>query len=194
VGVVTHDTVPTGVAAATDLTWTLVTISRKLTRRAMVRTSTTCVFCALRARGGAMPGYDRSAYVVYLSRVPMFSKCSDQQLERLASNTAERAASDGEAIVREGDAGDEFFVIADGAADVTRGGRAVATLGPGDFFGELALLDPAPRDATVTASAPSNLLVLSRATFTNALDDLPALRDAVLHGMARRIHEFDARF
>jgi CRP-like cAMP-binding protein len=141
-----------------------------------------------------MPGYDRSAYVVYLSRVPMFSKCSDQELERLASNTSERAASEGEAIVREGDAGDEFFVIADGSAQVSRGGKPIASLGPGDFFGELALLDPAPRGATVTASAPSNLFVLSRKTFTDALDNLPTLRDAVLHGMARRIHELDARF
>ncbi|MDQ1520267.1 MAG: family transcriptional regulator, cyclic receptor protein [Actinomycetota bacterium] len=141
-----------------------------------------------------MPGYDRSAYVVYLSHVPMFSKCSEQQLERLASNTSERAVNDGETIVREGEPGDEFFVIADGSAKVARGGQSVASLGPGDYFGELALLDPAPRGATVTASAPSNLLVLSRSTFTDALDNVPALRDAVLHGMARRIHELDARY
>ena len=141
-----------------------------------------------------MPGYDRSAYVVYLARVPMFSKCSEAQLDRLASDVVERSAAGGEAVIREGDPGDEFFVLADGAAEVTRGGKQVATLGAGDYFGELALLDPAPRDATVTASAPSNLLVLSRKTFTNALDEIPALREAVLHGMARRIHELDARF
>jgi CRP-like cAMP-binding protein len=141
-----------------------------------------------------MPGYDRSAYVVYLSRVPMFSKCSTQQLEQLAANTAERDVANGEDIVREGEAGDEFFVLADGAATVTRGGKDVATLATGDYFGELALLDPAPRDATVTASKPSNLLVLSRDTFKKALDELPALRDAVLTGMARRIHESDRRY
>jgi CRP-like cAMP-binding protein len=141
-----------------------------------------------------MPGYDRSAYVVYLARVPMFSTCTDQQLERLASNSSERGVGDGEAVILEGEPGDAFFVIADGAAEVTRGGRTLARLGPGDYFGELALLDPAPRDATVTASAPSNLLVLSRETFTSALEELPALRDAVLSGMARRIHELDARF
>jgi CRP-like cAMP-binding protein len=141
-----------------------------------------------------MPGYDRSAYVVYLSRVPMFSQCSEQQLERLASNTSERAVGDGEQIIREGDTGREFFVIADGAALVTRAGQDVAQLGAGDYFGELALLDPAPRGATVTATAPTNLLVLSRDAFATALDEVPALRDAVLHGMARRIHEFDARY
>jgi CRP/FNR family cyclic AMP-dependent transcriptional regulator len=140
-----------------------------------------------------MPGYDRSAYVVYLARVPMFSKCTDAQLDRLASDTAERSASGGEAIVQQGDAGDEFFVIADGAAEVTRDGRAITTLGPGDWFGELALLDPAPRDATVTATAPTNLFVLSRKTFTGALDDIPTLRDSLLHGLARRLHELEAR-
>jgi CRP-like cAMP-binding protein len=141
-----------------------------------------------------MPGYDRSAYIVYLSRVPMFSHCSETQLDHLASESEERSANAGDAVVREGEAGDEFFVIADGAAEVTRGGKPVAKLGPGDYFGELALLDPAPRGATVSASAPTNMLVLSRGSFTKALDDIPALRDAVLHGMARRIHELDARF
>jgi CRP-like cAMP-binding protein len=141
-----------------------------------------------------MPGYDRSAYVVYLSRVPMFSRCSSAQLEELASNSTERSVDAGAKIISEGDAGEEFYVIADGAAEVIRGGNAVAKLGPGDYFGELALLDPAPRDATVTATAPSNLLVLSRDVFTQALDELPALRTAVLTGMARRIHDFDARY
>jgi CRP-like cAMP-binding protein len=141
-----------------------------------------------------MPGYDRSAYVVYLSRVPMFSRCSSAQLEDLASNSTERSVDAGAKIIGEGDAGEEFYVIADGAAEVIRGGNAVAKLGPGDYFGELALLDPAPRDATVTATAPSNLLVLSRDVFTQALDELPALRTAVLTGMARRIHDFDARY
>jgi CRP-like cAMP-binding protein len=141
-----------------------------------------------------MPGYDRSAYVVYLSRVPMFSTCNAKQLEQLAGSTAERAVDAGNVIVREGDAGDEFFVIADGGAEVTRDGRPIAKLGAGDYFGELALLDPAPRDATVTASAPSNLLVLSRDAFRSALDELPALRDAMLQGMARRIHDLDTRF
>jgi CRP-like cAMP-binding protein len=124
----------------------------------------------------------------------MFSKCTAPQLERLAGDTVERSADDGETIIRQGEPGDEFFVLADGSAEVTRDGRTVTSLAPGDFFGELALLDPAPRGATVTATQPSNLLVLPRKAFTAALDEIPAMRDAVLHGMARRIHELDARF
>jgi CRP-like cAMP-binding protein len=102
--------------------------------------------------------------------------------------------ADGATIVNEGDDGEEFFVVATGGAVVHRHGRAVANLGPGDYFGELALLDPAPRDATVVAQGPTNLLVLARPAFRRALDELPAFRDAVLQGMARRIHESDARF
>jgi CRP-like cAMP-binding protein len=140
-----------------------------------------------------MPGYDRSAFVVYLARVPMFSNCSSQQIEKLAEITEERDATPGQRIVGEGEPGDEFFVVADGAVQVTRGGNEVATLGPGDYFGELALLDPAPRDASVTATAPTNLFVLSRAAFGRALDEIAGLRDAMLRGMARRIHELEAR-
>jgi CRP-like cAMP-binding protein len=141
-----------------------------------------------------MPGYDRSAYIVYLSRVPMFSRCSAEQLESLASLARERDVEPGTDIVREGEIGEEFFVLADGAARVSRSGSDVANLVAGDYFGELALLDPAPRDATVSATAPSNLLVIDRAGFVKALDQIPALRDMMLHGMARRIHELDARY
>ncbi|MCU1430369.1 MAG: cyclic nucleotide-binding protein [Actinomycetia bacterium] len=141
-----------------------------------------------------MPGYDQSSYVVYLSRVPMFSTCTPEQLAYVAALAEERDAQPGEEIVREGDGGSEFFVIATGTARVSRRGEEVANLGAGDYFGELALLDPAPRDATVTASTPSNLLVMSRDAFTAALDGVPELRDAMLHGLARRIHELGARY
>jgi CRP/FNR family transcriptional regulator, cyclic AMP receptor protein len=63
----------------------------------------------------------------------------------------------------------------------------------GYYFGELALFDPAPRDATVTADVPVTVAVLERARFQAALDAVPALRDALLRGMARRLHELDAR-
>jgi CRP-like cAMP-binding protein len=150
---------------------------------------------ALTGSGGVnVPGYDRSAFVVYLSRVPMFSKCTGAQLERLADVAVERDVGPGDAVVRQGETGEEFFVIADGSVTITRDGNDVATLGAGDYFGELALLDPAPRDATVTAAKPTNVLVIGRADFRSALDDLPTLRDAVLHGMARRIHELDTRY
>ena len=93
----------------------------------------------------------------------------------------------------EGDAGNEFFVITSGKARVRAVARTSPTLGQGDYFGELSLFDPAPRDATVKRSVRSTLVALSRDAFSKALDEMPPIRDAILHGMAHRLHELDAR-
>jgi len=103
-----------------------------------------------------------------------------------------RGFAAGTAVVREGETGDEFFVLM-GTATVSRQGRDVASLEPGDYFGELALFDPAPRNATVAADVPVTVAVLERRRFQTALDAVPAMRDALLRGMARRLHEVDAR-
>ncbi len=76
----------------------------------------------------------------------------------------------------EGSTGSEFFVIIDGDATVSRRGRKVATLGPGDAFGELALLDKAPRNATVTAQTPMEVVVLGQREFGGLIDEVPGLR------------------
>jgi CRP-like cAMP-binding protein len=82
-------------------------------------------------------------------------------------------------------------VIIEGEADVVRGGKKVAALGPGAFFGELAILDLAPRDATIVASTPIEAVVLSRDDFRQALVEVPAMTIRLLAGMARRLREFD---
>jgi len=137
-------------------------------------------------------GYDRSLYQTYLSSIPMFRSCTTEQLDRLAALGAAVSATDAE-VVEEGDRGDDFFVITSGKGRVTRGGQEVAELGPGDYFGELSLFDPAPRNATVAAVGPMSLVSLSRDSFVQALNEMPQLRDTLLHGMARRIHELDSR-
>jgi len=137
-------------------------------------------------------GYDRSLYQTYLSSIPMFRSCSPDQLDRLAELGDAVNVHDAP-VINEGDQGNDFFVITSGNAHVSRGGQAVAQLGPGEYFGELSLFDPAPRDATVTAVGEMSLVSLSRESFTRALDETPQIRDALLHGMARRIHELDAR-
>jgi len=139
-----------------------------------------------------LAGYDRSLYQAYLSSIPMFRSCTSEQLDRLAELGTAVSATDG-AVVEEGDRGDDFFVITSGKARVNRDGRDVAELGPGDYFGELSLFDPAPRNATVAAVGPMSLVSLSRDAFVRALDEMPPIRDALLHGMAHRIHELDAR-
>jgi CRP-like cAMP-binding protein len=137
-------------------------------------------------------GYDETIFQMYLGQVPMFQDCTEEELSAVAYLASPRALEGGTAVVREGEKGNEFFLLMMGTATVSRQGREVADLKPGDYFGELALFDPAPRDATVTADVPLTLAVLERDRFRTALDSVPALRDALLRGMARRLHELDA--
>jgi len=140
-----------------------------------------------------MAGYDRALYQMYLSKIPMFSSCTEDQLDLIAQQGDAISTGNGRDLIREGEVGDGFYVVTSGGATVRRGGRDVARLAPGDYFGELSLFDPAPRNATVTAAGPLSCVMLSRAAFTKALNDVPAIRDALLQGMARRIHELDQR-
>jgi CRP-like cAMP-binding protein len=137
-------------------------------------------------------GYDETIFQMYLGQVPMFQDCTEEELSAVAYLASPRALEGGTAVVREGEKGNEFFLLMMGTATVSRQGREVADLKPGDYFGELALFDPAPRDATVTADVPLTVAVLERDRFRTALDSVPALRDALLRGMARRLHELDA--
>jgi CRP-like cAMP-binding protein len=140
-----------------------------------------------------MAGYDRALLLTYLQQVPTFSACGESELEHLLGLAEMRAVEAGNEIIREGDVGDEFFLVAQGDVAVSRRGTAVAQLGPGSFFGELALFDDAPRNASVAAAGPAALAVFSRARFRTALDDIPALRDSLLRGMARRLHDLDSK-
>ena len=141
-----------------------------------------------------MAGYDESLYRMYLAEVPMFARCSTAQLDLVARLGEADSYPPDRDIVREGDDGGGFFVITGGRARVDRDGNTVAELTTGDYFGELSLFDPAPRNATVTASDTVTCVVLSADAFRRALDEIPAVRDALLHGMARRIHELDERY
>lgn len=137
--------------------------------------------------------YDDAVFQMYLAEVPMFQACSQEEIGAVAFLASPRALDPGTELVREGDTGNEFFVLMMGTATVSRNGNDVATLEPGDYFGELALFDPARRNATITADVPVTVAVLDRENFQTALDAVPALRDTLLRGMARRLHELDAR-
>jgi CRP/FNR family transcriptional regulator, cyclic AMP receptor protein len=96
-----------------------------------------------------------------LQRVPLFSGLSQRQLKKLARGFREREVRDGTAVMREGEkSGVSFFVIADGTATVSVDGHEVTQLGPGDYFGELALISEHVRSATVTADGPMRCLVM----------------------------------
>jgi CRP-like cAMP-binding protein len=90
-------------------------------------------------------------------------------------------------MMTEGHHAGEFFVIIDGAVRVEKGGKPIKTLGPGEFLGEIALVDGGPRSATVTLQAPSRLLVLTRTAFHSLMDEFPSVRQSVLETLAQRV-------
>jgi CRP/FNR family cyclic AMP-dependent transcriptional regulator len=135
---------------------------------------------------------DRDEKVRLLSDVPLFSSCAKHELRRIAALVDEVDAPKGKTLVREGDQGAEFFVVVAGSATVTRRGRSVATVGPGSFFGELALLDQGPRAATVTADTYMQLLVLSSRAFSAILYDMPSVSRGILRGMAERLRSAES--
>jgi CRP-like cAMP-binding protein len=126
-----------------------------------------------------------------LEKLPLFDSCSRGEL-RLAGRHAELIqVPRGEVIIREGRPGYEFFTVAEGTASVTRDGRAVAVLGPGDHFGELSLLAGTARDATITAVTPMELVVIDGRAFRGLLTELPDFSRRILENLARRLHQSD---
>jgi CRP/FNR family cyclic AMP-dependent transcriptional regulator len=120
-----------------------------------------------------------------LAQIPLFQGLSKRDLGKVASLMTPVEVESGRVLVRQGQIGREFFVIVRGTARVERDGRLVNTLGPGDWFGEIALLDSARRAATVTATTDMQLEVLSRSEFTDLLDSTPEVTRKLLRGLAR---------
>jgi CRP/FNR family transcriptional regulator, cyclic AMP receptor protein len=96
-----------------------------------------------------------------LKSIPLFEEVGDEELAQIAPFAQEISVEAGKVLVREGDFSYEFMAIEEGTAEVTRGGEHVADLGPGDFFGEMGLLEKTLRNATVTAKTPTRLVTLT---------------------------------
>jgi CRP-like cAMP-binding protein len=128
-----------------------------------------------------------------LAQVRLFSAFNKKELALIARASDEVDVPAGKELVKEGSPGHEFFLILKGEASVRRNGRKVATLGSGQYFGELALLDRGPRNATVVADTPMELLVLGQREFSGVLDEVPILAHKMLTIMAARVREADAR-
>jgi CRP-like cAMP-binding protein len=122
-----------------------------------------------------------------LSEVQLFSSCTKRDLSRIAALVEEIDAPAGLVLMRQGDPGREAFVIADGRAKVTIRGRRGVKLGPGDCFGEMALLHRAPRSATVTAETDMRLFVLGSREFSHLIDTVPSVARQVLAALAERV-------
>ena len=128
-----------------------------------------------------------------LSKIWLFSTSSARELRTIRRAREEVTVPPGRVLCEEGTIGREFFLIVDGEASVRRNGRRMATLGPGQYFGELALLDRRPRSATVISETEMLLLVLGQRQFNGVLDAVPALARKMLAAMATRLREADSR-
>jgi voltage-gated potassium channel len=122
-----------------------------------------------------------------LKRVPLFARCSGAELRRIARAADEIDLREGKVFMREGERGGEFFVLLEGSVDVHRMGKKVNALKPGDFFGEIALVSDRPRSATVTASTPTRVLVLTARDFRTVMLELPSIQLKVLQTVVERL-------
>jgi len=123
-----------------------------------------------------------------LARAPLFQNLSKQELGELAKATEDLEVEKGKVLMREGDLGREFFVIVEGDVSVTKDGDEIRSLGPGDFFGEIALIyEDARRTATVTAKSPLRFFVLTRQSFRSLLEHQPEIEAKVMAALEERL-------
>jgi CRP/FNR family cyclic AMP-dependent transcriptional regulator len=134
----------------------------------------------------------RDAKIELLKRVPLFAGCSKGELRELAKSADELDIREGTVLTREGRPGREFFVLIDGTARVTKSGKKVADLGAGDWFGEIALITNSPRTATVTATSPGDVLVITDRRFHSVVETMPSIALKVLATVGDRLTQ-DAR-
>ena len=128
-----------------------------------------------------------------LSRVPLFTGVRRKELKRLVERMSERTFAEGEVAVEEGRGGAGFWLIQDGNATVSIGGEIIRTLGPSEYFGEIALLDDGPRTATVTAGTDMRCLGMASWEFRPFVLEHPDIALTMLQTLARRLRESEAR-
>ena len=129
----------------------------------------------------------RNQKVELIKRAPLFANLSKRDLSEVAQLADEIDLREGKEMTRQGAAAREFFVLLEGEADVRKNGRRINRLGPGDFFGEIALVSDTPRTATVTATSPVRALVITDRAFRRLLKDQPEIQGKVLAAVAARL-------
>ena len=130
--------------------------------------------------------------VAQLKGVPLFAHCTNGQIAFIATQVEDMDFPAGRVLCREGKSGSDFFVLLSGSADVSRKGKRITRMSPGDFFGEIALVDGGPRTATVTTSTPSRCLVLGPRQFQNVLHQNTDIAHSVMKALTRRVREAGA--
>jgi len=130
--------------------------------------------------------------VELLEQIPLFSSCTKREMAQVAALTSPAELAAGTILTRQGAAGGLAFVIASGRAEVTRQGKRLATLGPGDVVGELSLIDGQPRSATVKALTDLEVLEIDGRDLAKLLRKAPSVTRKLLESMAGRLREVDA--
>lgn len=131
----------------------------------------------------------REAKIELLKRVPLFEECSRRELREISAVADEIVVPAGTALAQEGKSGRELVIIVEGAADVTKRGRKINTVGGGDFVGEIAVVTDSPRTATVKTTQPTHALVVTRRDFRTLMKRVPTIQLKVLETLARRLLE-----
>ena len=134
-----------------------------------------------------MPRSTLSSSADTLEQVPLLDELSKRDRQRLAKALRERTFRSGQEIVVEGRTGDGFFIILEGKAAVTIGGKLIQVIGPGDYFGEMALLDGGERTATITADGELRCATMTAWDFKSFVLDNPKVAWAMLQTLASRV-------
>jgi CRP/FNR family transcriptional regulator, cyclic AMP receptor protein len=126
-----------------------------------------------------------------IKSVPMFASCRDREIERIGMLAEEVDLPAGRVLFSQGDSASELFIVVSGQVRVERDGATLAMRGPGEFFGEIALVSEGTRTATATCETDCRLLVLVRRDFHSLMDEFPELKMQVLETLARRVRTLD---
>ncbi len=143
--------------------------------------------------GPALPPLRQDQKVEYLRRVPIFEGCSERQLRAVARIARVLETPAGQVFARAGEPGNEFFLIVDGAVRAEISSSNQHRLSPGEFFGEMSLLDGEPRSATVVADTAVRLLVIDRHDFWKLLKEVPAFTEKLLVTLCQRVRHAESR-
>ena len=126
-----------------------------------------------------------------LRQIPLFHGCNKPTLEEIARLVDEVDVPDGYTLIREGAFGEQFILIIEGRVRIDRGGKTIRTMGPGEFLGEIALIDKGRTTATATTEGPAKLFILGHQAFNSLLDQSPAVRLDIMTALANRVRQLE---
>jgi CRP-like cAMP-binding protein len=129
----------------------------------------------------------------FLARIPLFAHCTAQEIEAIEAVAQEHVYEPGQIIVTQGTPGQAFYTVISGRVEIVRDGKSLGAFGPGDFFGEMSLLDQAPRSATIRALETTKCLMLSSWDFRALLEKHPSIAIKLLEVLSRRLRVADER-